>query len=382
MSPVETKAEKEAPPVKASISLANLKHALKVVGSAIQRTATIPILQCIRMEQLPTGLALEGTDLDISIRATAAETSGLEKALVMPAEKLIAWTKLLTGEDVKISATTHRATLQCGRPKAVLPIVDASTFPQLSFVSKNEGITLKQGNLARALRFAQMSVSTDSSRYTLNGILIQGDGEHLRMVATDGHRMTVYNLPCEEKIADLLAPSRFVKALLPMLSDEEGGIDLAVDDEKIVATIAAGVAINVASRKMTGQFPKWENVFPKNKISVRVDAGELLSSLGRCIVLSDEKSCAIDLIFEPGGQLTIKGASADNGEAEESIQTGGAPESEFHTRVNGAYLHALLKILEGDITICLPETPGAALLFKATPHEGETLDYVLMPMRV
>lgn len=378
-----TTAEKtEMAPAKAAISLANLKHALKVVGAAIQRTATIPVLQCVRMEQLPTGFALEATDLDVSIRATVAESNGFEKPTVMPAEKLIAWAKLLTGDEVKLSTTDRRATVQCGRSRAVLPIVDAKTFPTLDFVSGADAITLKQADLARALRFAQIAVSQEESRYTLNGILLQANGTTLRLVATDGHRMMVYSRPCEEKIGDTLLPSRFVKVLLPLLESADGGVDLSLDANKILASIAAAMPVHVASRKMTGTFPNWQAVIPKGQdTTITVDAAALLSSLERCYLLANENG-AVRITF--GESIEIVGASSQDGEATETVDCAGGPAEPQLIGMNAAYLIEVLKRLSGEIQIALPTAVSAtsALLLKATPHDGETLDYVVMPMRV
>lgn len=374
---------KEASPVKAALSLANLKSALKVVSGAVDKSSTIPTLGCIRLEQTAAGLAIESTNLDLAIRVESAEDSGLKDPLLMPAEKLVQWTRLLSGDSVKLSATESRVTVQCGRPKAVMPVMPASNWPALSFTANNDAITLKQGALARALKYALTAAAKKEERYTLNSILIEGDGKLLRTVATDGHRMSVYAIPCDEKLKNILMPSRMVKAMIPLLTDSDEGIDLAVDEEKIVASIAGELPVHVSSRKVTGEFPRWHAVFPKNEIRISVQAPELLAALERCIVLSDEKSAAVDLIFSKG-QIALTGASAENGEAEESIDAVGGEElqGEFHTRVNGEYLPDVLKGLSGEMLIKLPAQPGSALLFTAEPHEGELLDYVLMPLRV
>ena len=371
----------ESTPSKARVSVSNLKHALKVVSAAIERTATIPVLQCVHLEQLPDGLAFEATNLDIAIRAITPETSGLDHACIMPAEKLLAWTKLLSGDEVKLSITDRRATVQCARSRAVLPVLGVGSWPQLSFKSEGEeSITLKQGDLARALRFVNIAVSNDASRYTLNGILIEGDGTRLRMVATDGHRLMVYTIPCEEKIKNLLMPARFIKALLPLLADEDGGIDLAFDQNQIVASVEAAMPIHVASKKLTGQFPSWEQVMPKNKTVITAKAGEMRSALERALLLSNKESGALKLTFT--SEITIEGSDALNGEARETVDCVGAPEEPFAIGVNGGYLHDLFKLLSGDVRMAIPDSPQKPLMISADPNDTEKLDYVVMPMRL
>jgi len=377
----EIKEAPDTPAIKAAISLGNLKHMLKLVGPAALGKTTIPILSCVRMEQLADGFAIEATDLEIAIRALVPEMSGMEKPTIIPAEKLIAWTKLLTGQDVKLSATDRRATLQCGRSRAVMPIMDVSNWPATSFTLDGAAATLKQGDFLRALRFAQIAISPDESRYTLNGLLVQGDGSTLRLVATDGHRLLLYSMPCSEKIDNLLLPMRLIKVLLSLLSDGDAGMDIAFDANQITATIAGLTPVFVSSRKIQGSFPNWEAVMPRNNNAhVTVKAADLLASLERCMLLSDERSGCVRLTFDE--QITIEASSSQNGEASETLDCTGSPKEKLTVGVAGAYLIDLVKKLDGDLVIALPDSNQKAILLKATPHEGHTVDYVVMPMRV
>jgi DNA polymerase-3 subunit beta len=375
------KEEPDAPPMKAAIKLSNLKAALKIVGMAIDRTATIPILQCVRMEQIEAGMALEATNLEVYVRAVVKELGGPEKPVLVPAEKFTAWTKLLAGDDVKISSTDRRATMQCGRARAVLPVMSATSWPSNEvYGMKGEGITLTQGDFARALRFALIAISDEESRYMLSGALLQGNGEKLQLVATDGHRLMVYTLPCTEKIT-LLLPGRFIKALLPLLNDEDGGVDLTFNEKMILASIDADMRVYVASTKLKGQFPNWETVMPSGaRTEITVDAKAMLASLERCGLLSDERSGCVRLTFDE--QITVEASSTESGEATETVDCKGHPKEKLYIGVNGEYLTDLLKRLDGDITISLPDTNQSPLLIKAAPHDGETLGYVVMPMRV
>lgn len=376
---VTAKGTPDAAPVKAAIGLKNLKHALKVIGMAIERTATLPILQCVRMEQIKLGFALESTNLEIFIRAIVDELGGPQQPILTPAEKFTGWTKLLAGDDVKISATDKRATVQCGRSRVTLPVMPAANWPNNDvFGMEKPGVILTQGSFARALRFALISISNDASRYTLNGIQAVGDGKKLQLVSTNGHCLTVYTLECEEKI-NILLPGGLVKAMLPLLTEEDGGVELFVNDSIILADIDADMRIFVASKMLTGQFPNWEAAYPKDeRTEITAKVPELLASLERCILLSDERSCAVDLTF--ADQITLDAASTMNGEARETVECQGAPPNELHIRLNGEYLLNLLKKLDGEIRIALPAKSDRPLLLKATPHEDETVDYLIMPM--
>ncbi len=371
----------ESAPMKAAISLVHLQHALKVVGPAIPRgNASIPVLQSVRIEQLPEGLAIETTDLTLAIRALCPETSSLPRPVVIPADRFLSWVKLLAGDDVKLSATDRRATMHCGRTKATLPILTASAWPDNRiFKLDNEGITLKQSDLARALRFAFITVGTEE-RPALNGVLLVGDGTTLRMVSTDGHCMTIYTMPSAEKIT-LLLPARLIKALLPLLVGEDDGIDLAFNESMILASVAADTPVFVSCRKITGAFPSWEAVLPKEKrLEVSASARDFLLSLERCVLLSNAETSAVAVTF--GEQIIIESSDPQAGEATETVDCVGSPKEPLRVGVNAGYLIQLLKRLEGDVRIALPKTNQSPLLFKATPKDGETLDYIVMPLRL
>jgi DNA polymerase III subunit beta len=367
---------------KATIPLAGLNHTLKVVERAIARNTTIPILSCVRMEQLAAGLALEATDLDLAIRAVMKdENGGPEAPLVMPAEHFIKWTKLLSGDKVKISATDKRATLTSGRARAVLPVFNASQWPNANIDSTaGDRLEFGQEALKRALSFAAISMSTEDLRYVLNGILLQGDGMKLKVVSTDGHCMMVYTMTAPAKIK-LLLPAKLIKGMLPLLDDNASTLDLAFDEKRIQAIInEEKTSIFLSSTKIAGMFPAWEKALPSDKrVSVAADGSELMESLERCLLLSDENSRCVRLTFAE--QITIEASSALNGEARETVECEGHPEEPVTTGICGEFLLNLLKKLDGKIHIDLPPDKMSPLLFWAQPHDDEVLSYLIMPMR-
>lgn len=373
--------------MKGSITVGSLKHALKITGQAITRAALIPILQGVRIEQIATGLAVETTDLDIGIRVVFPELGGPAEPIVTPHEKFSKWANLLSGDVVTMSATEKRATVSCGRAKAVLPLIPASGWPAndvyemgASDEAKAKGITLTQGAIARGFTMAQIAIDEKETRPGFTCIQMLGDGSTLRFVATEGHSLMLYTVPSAEKI-DLLVPSRLAKVVVSLATDEDSGLDLAWDDNRILAAIDAEVKTLVGSKRIAAQFPNWQLVFPKDKrTEITLNASELLDSLDRCALLSDEKSRYVDMTFTDG-VLALHSADDLHGEADETVAFTGAIKEEYKTRLNGEFLRKLLRKLDGDLIVALPEKSGAPMLFKAQPHEGETLDYIVMPMR-
>lgn len=374
-------ATKEAGALKGSISVGSLKHALKVTGLAIGKGALIPVLQGVRIEQIATGLAVEATDLDLGIRVVLPELGGPAEPIITPHEKFSKWANLLSGDTVQMSATAARATVNCGRAKAVLPLIGNRNWPANEvFDMPGKGITLTQGALARAFTFAQIAIDEKETRPTFTCVQMIGDGTTLRFVATEGHTLVLYTVASEETI-DLLVPCRMAKVVVSLSIDEDGGLELKFDDNRILASIDADVKTCVGSKRIVGQFPtNWQAVMPKDKRTpITLNAAELLASLDRGAVLADEKSRYVDMTFTPG-EVALHSADDLHGEADETVITTGAFEGEYKTRINSEFLRKLLRKLSGDLTIALPEKSGAPMLFKAQPHEGETLDYIVMPM--
>jgi len=224
-------------------------------------------------------------------------------------------------------------------------------------------------------------VSTDSSRITLNGVLIEGDGTTLNIVSTDGHRLMKYTRPCEEKI-NLLLPSVLIKSLLPLLAGDEDGVDVTYSDKQVLLSVTGETPVFIGAPRLVGAFPSYTAVLPKKgRPEVIVKLQELLSSLERCALLSNDSGTAV--VFEFGdGQIKLTSASAQNGEAEEMVSCEGSPKEPLRIGINAGYLIDLAKKLDGDLRIALPPSNNEPLLFKAEPADGESIEYIIMPLRV
>ncbi|MGA7887630.1 MAG: DNA polymerase III subunit beta [Acidobacteriaceae bacterium] len=370
-----------APPAKASISTKNLQHALKLVSGIAERATTIPVLQALRLEQRSEGLAAEATNLDLSIRVLLGQESGLTAPIITPAHKLAAWAKLLTADDVAISATDARMTVCCGRARAVLPLMSAGLWPELKFAVEGAELTLGVEELSRALGFAILATSVEESRYTLNTVLLAGDGQHLRLVATNGHTLLVYTLPNKATINEML-PRGMVKALLPLLAEAQGvGLEFGAD--AILATLPGDAPVFLSSRRITGRFPQWQPVLPKaeDRMAIALKAGDLLRSLERCALLSPVESSAVRFEFS-ADELKMTSANAEAGEAEEVLSCAG-PKQPIRISLNADYVLEFMKKLpaDGEITVLPPPDATQAMLFQASPAKEECVDYVVMPMR-
>jgi DNA polymerase-3 subunit beta len=305
---------------------------------------------------------------------------------LVSSERLTGYVKLLEGETVELKAAERWATLICGRSKTKLPLDHAANYPALDFEMKDAWLRCEQAVLGRMIRATGFAISDEESKYTLNGALLEVSENRLRMVSTDGHRMAMYTVTGEfDDPKRALLPAALLKALYKTLCvEKDASVILGESENDIKARIPGDKLVAITHRKMAGQFPNYEAVIPKGEAAViAVSSAELLASVGRCVAMSDRKTCAIKMTFAPGG-IHLKAVDPQAGETDETIGcTPAADFPEFTSGFNGDYLAEALKHIKGDATLVFAKTDGqTAMMIKAEPVEGETFEYVVMPMRV
>ena len=378
--------KKTATAAKLALPLKALQRATHLVGPAIERKTTIPILGNVKIEPADDAVEFIATNLDLAIRARVAVTGAKAgEAFLLPALKLESYAKLLEGAEVSLSLAESRATLRCGRSLTKLPLGALANFPSVADAPASPRLRLKQAVLERLLRFVSFAVSNEESRYTLNGALLDVAGETLTMVATDGHRLAVYTVPVEtDDEFNFLAPGGFLRALDKTLgADADAIVKIDASDENLFAALADGTgSVLLAHRRLTGQFPQWKAVMPKDATAIlSVSAEATTAALRRALSFADEHTSAVKLSVAVDG-IKLHSASENSGETDEAIDViASAPFEAFIIGFNGGYLVDALSRLEGQVELRFNGS-NTALLLRAAPHAGEQFEYVVMPMRV
>ena len=372
--------EVKVTPTKVEVSLANLQRALKVIAPAIPGpSCAIVNLRSIRIEQLAEGLALQATDAEASIRALIPEMTQLSSVLVLPSDRFIPWIKLLEGDPVKISSTLSRVTVQSGKPKLSVPRLNFSP-PSFKFTSEADGFQMDQVDMLRLLKHTSIAIG-DEERFTLNGILLEADGETLYAVAMDGHRMAVYSRPLAKTFRYLI-PERMLRLLLPVITEGNEYVRIQEEASGFLASVAADIPVSITCRKPNGTFPQWQAVMPKSfAATIMFNAETLLRSMGRCLLVGDQSSHAVAMEFT-STSINLRAVSALNGEADESVDAVGGPATPVTIGVNGTYLAQALKQITGNMQALLPDQAGRPILFRSEPAEGEIFNYIVMPLRL
>src|ERR1700678_3509829 len=285
-----------------SVSRHDLLRELSATQSVVERKTTIPILSNFLLEAAPEGarLTITAPDLDQTIRTSCAAKVKKPGACTIPARKLFDYVKLLPDGDISIKLMeNHWVQIRSGRSNTKMVGMARANFPQVPEFPEIGLTQLSAISLKGMISKTIFAISNEESRYTLNGALLILKAESLSMVATDGHRLahiektakTYQKISGEKKT---LIPRKALAELQSLLSDTEvEALDFFDDEHTLFFRLGHRV---LTTRKLTGQFPNYEAVLPRdNNKFVVVRSEELMGSIQRVAQFADERSGAIKI---------------------------------------------------------------------------------------
>jgi DNA polymerase-3 subunit beta len=370
-----------------TISRQDLLRELTATQSVVERKTTIPILSNFLIEAEEGRITITATDLDQSIRTSAAAKVKKPGSCTIPARKLYDYIKLLPDADISIKLMeNHWVQIRSGRSNTKMVGMARANFPQVPEFPSASVISIPAASLKNLIAKTIFAISNEESRYTLNGALLILKAESIAMVATDGHRLahiektgeTVPNVSGERKT---LIPRKALAELQSLLSNTEAEkVEFADDDHTLYFRIGHRV---LTSRKLTGQFPNYEAVMPRDNNKFVVVRGEdLMGSIQRVAQFADERSGAVKMRLEQN-ELKISSSSTDSGESEDTIET---PYS-FDPLVvgfNSSYLIDFLKATgsEGEVRLEFKDAQSAGQVRPEDPDNEYRYRYIIMPMRI
>jgi DNA polymerase-3 subunit beta len=370
-----------------TVSRSELLKELSATQGVVERKTTIPILSNYLFEAGADRLSLTATDLDLSLRTSCNAKVKKEGSCTIPARKLHDYVKLLPEADITIKLLeNHWVSIRCGRSNTKMVGMARSNFPSLP-VFPTAGVVKIPAQVLRAMiARTGFAIANEESRYTLNGALMVLKPESITMVATDGHRLAHVERSGEkfEGVSGELKTLVPKKAMdeLKTLVDSAGSdvetIEFAKDESTLFFRIGPRL---LTSRQLTGQFPNFEAVLPKdNSKSIALHGEDLGAAIARVAQFADERSRAVRLKLEKG-ELKLSASSAETGESEDSIETdyNGEP---LTIGFNAQYIIDFLKAAgSGDVKLELKDAQSAGQL---RPAEGEDYKYryIVMPMRI
>jgi DNA polymerase-3 subunit beta len=370
-----------------SISRQDLLRELTATQGVVERKTTIPILSNFLIEAEGDSITITATDLDQSIKTSCAAKVKKPGSCTIPARKLYDYIKLLADGDISVKLMeNHWIQIRSGRSNTKMVGMARANFPQVPEFPRSSVTSIPTASLKNMIAKTIFAISNEESRYTLNGALLVLKAESLSMVATDGHRLahiektgeTLSNVSGEKKT---LIPRKALAELQSLLSNsEDETLEFADDDHTLFFRIGHRV---LTSRKLTGQFPNFEAVMPRdNNKFVIVRSEDLMSSIQRVAQFADERSGAIRIRLEQN-EVKISSSSTDSGESEDTIET---PYS-FDPLVvgfNSAYLIDFLKATgnTGEVRLEFKDAQSAGQMRPEDPAEEYKYRYIIMPMRI
>jgi DNA polymerase-3 subunit beta len=383
--------------MKVTVERAALLKALGHVHRVVERRNTIPILSNVLLRAEAEGLKLKATDLDMEVTETIRADVSQAGATTIPAHVIYDIVrKLPEGSQVSLETTgeTGQMQLRSGRSRFMLQALSESDFPDLAAGEMQVSFALPAQDLKRLIEKTQFAISTEETRYYLNGIYlhtIEVEGEtKLRAVATDGHRLARIEMPAPEGSAGmpgLIVPRKAVAEIQKLVDDGGAEVKVELSTAKIRLTFDGGEGgeaassggVVLTSKLIDGTFPDYQRVIPTgNDKLLTVERGEFAKAVDRVSTISSERGRAVKLALSEG-RLTLSVNNPDSGNAVEELDVSydAAP---LDVGFNARYLLDITGQLDGDTAVFKLADPGSPTVIQ--DRDGAPTLYVLMPMRV
>jgi DNA polymerase III subunit beta len=373
-----------APEMEFTVKKYDLLEELELTQGVVERKTTIPILSNLLCETKGNRLTITATDLELSIRTSCEAKVKKEGAGTIPAKKLLDLVRLLPDGEIRFKLLeNHWVQITCDRKTYKLVGMSRDNFPALpDFPHALVKVPAKL--LASVIAKTTFAISIEESRYTLNGALLVLKPNSITMVATDGHRLamveTDHKFEGFSTETRVLVPKKAMSEVQRLAAEvsDEAAVEFAQDESHLFFQFEGRL---LTCRKLTGQFPNYEAVLPRdvNK-TVVIERDELQDSLRRVSQLADQRSHAVKFMLAKEG-LEISASSPEYGEAKEVI------EKEFNGEpiaigFNAQYLLDFLgAAADGPISFELKDDQSAGQL-RPLGDESSRYRYVVMPMRI
>ncbi|MDP5367855.1 MAG: DNA polymerase III subunit beta [Paracoccaceae bacterium] len=372
--------------MKLSIERGTLLKAVSQAQSVVERRNTIPILANVLIEAEGNTVTFRATDLDIEVLDKApaqVERAGSTTVSAVMLHEIVR--KLPDGSLVTLSddSATGRLSVQAGRSHFNLATLPKEDFPVMASSDYASNFSAPAGVLRRLFDKSKFAISTEETRYYLNGVYMHvADGEGgkvLRCVATDGHRLARIDAPLPagaEAMPGVIVPRKTVGELRKLLDDDDMQIAVSVSETKVRF---ATPDITLTSKVIDGTFPDYTRVIPQgNTRRLEVDARDFAAAVDRVATVSSERSRAVKLSLDED-RLVLSVNAPDSGAAEEELAVAYGDER-LEIGFNAKYLLEIASQVDRENAVFMFNSAGDPTLMR----EGNDMSavYVVMPMRV
>lgn len=353
---------------------------LQRIQGIVEKRNTMPILANVLLEASKSRITIMATDLEVFIKDASAANVTEEGSVTVNARKLFEIVKELPGDSIDVSSgKDDKVTVKAGKAKFGIMGLPSKDFPVFPAVDETKLESIENENIKEMIDKTAFAVSTDETRYNINGFLLEKEESKLRMVSTDGHRLALIEKKDSKAVSQkegVLLPRKGVLEFRKVLDEKEGQFLLGITQKSAVMK-KDNTLISV--RLLEGEFPDYKKVIPKdNDKEVVAVKDDLIASLKRVSILSSDKIKGVRFTFS-AGKLTLSSSSPDIGEATEEVDiTYSGPEVEI--AFNARYFVDMLETLDEEkVTIGLKDSLSPGII---RPMGSEDYTYIIMPMRL
>ncbi|MDQ3069549.1 MAG: DNA polymerase III subunit beta [Acidobacteriota bacterium] len=370
----------------------DLLRELQLFQGIVERKNTIPILANVLLEADGNELRMLATDLEVGLRSRCEAVVGKPGSLTLPAKKLFEIVKALPESDIRIEQDKNGVKVAAERFDSRMQTLPREDFPTLPDPTGSWSSTLPRQALRTMIPKTQFAITGEDTRYFLNGALFVLGADAMSLVATDGHRLALVQVPREAgdgkkskaaagAAADdvrVILPRKTLNELQRLLGEGEDDVRFEKGENHLFFEVGGRVLI---SRVIDGQFPAFERVIPKNTDKkIDFDRDRLTSAVRRVELLSNERSRAVKFQID-AGKVEITSSSPELGEAHEVIMVeyDGAP---MQICFNARYVLEFLSAVETDVVSLAFKDEMSQAVMTPVNAEGYEYTYVIMPMRI
>ncbi|HEX4666666.1 MAG TPA: DNA polymerase III subunit beta [Chthoniobacterales bacterium] len=363
--------------MKFSVTKEKLLECLQQVQNVVSTRTTLPILSNVLLQTNGNEVRLTTTDLDVGVRGSFEAEVEKEGATTLPARRLFTIIRELPSSEIQFDVDgKNAASIRSGQSFFKILGLPEEEFPPLPKFDESKVVTIRQKDLRDGLRKTSYAISTDETRYVLNGVLFSFKDNKLTLVATDGRRLAMLDIDLEfprSHEADIIVPTKAVTELQRLLTDE-GDVRVSVSTGQIAFDLNNTLLV---SKLIEGNYPNYRQVIPgEMKERVTLERETFLNSLRRVSLLASDKSNSIKLNFSKNN-IDITANTPEVGEAKEALPVA-YKGREFSIAFNPEFLMAPLRNLsEDEIFLDLIDEMSPGVIKIQSPFL-----YVLMPMRI
>jgi len=354
---------------------------LQIVIGIVERKQTLPILSNVLIEKEPGKIRFTATDLEIQITTSIENktSDGETSAITVGGKKIQEILRILPDQSkISIEAKENKAQIKSNKSRFSLQTLPALDFPKLSnqLVGAKK-IVLHQQELKKLLLSVQYAMAQQDVRYYLNGVLLIVEGNKLKVVATDGHRLA-FNagiIEGEHEKQEIILPRKAVLELCKLLGDNEELVEIEFSPQQVKASFSG---ISLITKVIEGKFPDYERVIPKYGNHLNMNRIAIQQALQRAAILSNEKFRGVRFVLTEKN-LSIISSNSEQEEAQEEIETDYHGEA-IDIGFNVNYLMDGLNNISSETAIFSFGDPNSSILI--TTPDNQEFRYVVMPMRI